>query len=605
MIFSPPHIGTLTSPNTLISVSVVWVSWLEISISITNSNMINKRNTFSFWISSRSRNNDARFHWDHATIVHVFLYKLQLVFLEWIKNMTTSYLITIPKTEIQLKNVQGKTLINERTIELVNAWLDFTRGIFVDNSGSTGSSLPLAGKSILAAELAICQVTQFQSIALWNSQAKLCTDLRAARPEGGTDPASIFQNSTTKKAFEDSDIVVFVTDGDIDAGSVTRVRTSCVSQWNWSEVFQYASPYEGSFEQGIDHLSHRPSEKTRSISDQHLRGGTIADGFECSLSLSQWSNILHSLFERSDHSILSLTNQPWPITTHFPPPISPNYSRTSKSPHPRRFLVVMCGFVTMPIRWLPSIISSFFRWKTFNPCRSWTDEDWKNVDSTWEDQQHSAGAPSIGHSDENRVDSWRETSLSKRSFHFEFSLRRDALISRIVHLKLTEDEHSKDLEDLRRQLAEISRQAAEEEQIYLRLINNNLRESRQHWNEVLHWIHKQEQGLVFDQRFSTSLQIEPAERKCWPMTMTMLNWWDILDHTDVPSMECAICMDGRTFSSLDENHRRISMIRPMIFCLTSRWKETTAFDRVSSPIRSVGSVPRPMSPRVSTPRVNC
>ena len=74
-------------------------------------------------------------------------------------------------------------------------------------------------------ELDICQVTEFQSIVLWNSQAKLCTDLQSAHPTGGTDPASIFQDNSTKRAFEDSEIVVFVTDGDIGAGSVTQVRT--------------------------------------------------------------------------------------------------------------------------------------------------------------------------------------------------------------------------------------------------------------------------------------------------------------------------------------------------------------------------------------------
>ena len=87
-----------------------------------------------------------------------------------------------------------------------------------------------------------------------------------------------------------------------------------------------------------------------------------------------------------------------------------------------------------------------------------------------------------------------EKERCQTQFQVEFSPRRDALISRIVQLKLTEDEHSKDLQDLRRQLAEISRQATEEEQSYLQLTNVSLRQSRQHWNEILHWIHEQEQG---------------------------------------------------------------------------------------------------------------
>jgi hypothetical protein len=70
-----------------------------------------------------------------------------------------------------------------------------------------------------------------------------------------------------------------------------------------------------------------------------------------------------------------------------------------------------------------------------------------------------------------------EKERSQTQFRFEFSPRHGVLISRIVQLKLTDDEHSKELEDLRQQCSEISCQATEEEQTYVKLINDALRQS--------------------------------------------------------------------------------------------------------------------------------
>ncbi len=84
------------------------------------------------------------------------------------------------------------------------------------------------GKNVLQAELSICQATQFDHIVLWNSSANLCTNINSAKPEGGTSPTAIFQNESTKKAFHASDVIVFVTDGEIENSSVTQVRQKIV-----------------------------------------------------------------------------------------------------------------------------------------------------------------------------------------------------------------------------------------------------------------------------------------------------------------------------------------------------------------------------------------
>ena len=104
--------------------------------------------------------------------------------------------------------------------------IDFSAGIFIDNSGSTGSQLTTTGKYVLQAELNICQATNFDHVVLWNSSARLCTDIESAQPEGGTSPIAIFQNEPTRNAFQTCDVVVFVTDGEIDNHSVTQVEIS-------------------------------------------------------------------------------------------------------------------------------------------------------------------------------------------------------------------------------------------------------------------------------------------------------------------------------------------------------------------------------------------
>ncbi|CAF4706468.1 unnamed protein product, partial [Rotaria magnacalcarata] len=119
--------------------------------------------------------------------------------------MAMTCLVTVPKTDINLKLVK-----------------DFTSGIFIDNSGSTCSQLISIGKTVLQAELSICQATRFDHIVIWNSSAELCTNIASAKPEGGTYPIAIFQNEATKNAFHQSDVIVFVTDGEIDNASVTQ-----------------------------------------------------------------------------------------------------------------------------------------------------------------------------------------------------------------------------------------------------------------------------------------------------------------------------------------------------------------------------------------------
>ena len=81
--------------------------------------------------------------------------------------------------------------------------------------------------------MSICQSTQFNHIVLWDTSAGLCRDIQSARPNGGTDPTCIFHNTATKEAFSSSDVIVFVTDGEIPSQSVTQVKKFDLKNFEW------------------------------------------------------------------------------------------------------------------------------------------------------------------------------------------------------------------------------------------------------------------------------------------------------------------------------------------------------------------------------------
>ncbi|AYV80402.1 MAG: RxLR-like protein [Harvfovirus sp.] len=119
--------------------------------------------------------------------------------------MTTPYLSEIAK----LKEVVPKALT------------EFKLGFFVDHSGSTGNILN--GRTILDHELSL--IREFGD---YNSSTCVCWD-DSAKPfstvissGGSTEPCCILQNKTTELIFNNSEVIFFMTDGEISAGSVTN-----------------------------------------------------------------------------------------------------------------------------------------------------------------------------------------------------------------------------------------------------------------------------------------------------------------------------------------------------------------------------------------------
>jgi hypothetical protein len=120
-----------------------------------------------------------------------------------------------------MKNFEGnKISLNDKNSLFE---IDFVSVIFIDGSGSTSDQLKSVNKSIFEVELNICQMIKFNHIVIWNTNAFICEDISMIKPNGLTNPSSIFQNQSTKDLFNQSDIIFFLTDGQIEHQNVFKV----------------------------------------------------------------------------------------------------------------------------------------------------------------------------------------------------------------------------------------------------------------------------------------------------------------------------------------------------------------------------------------------
>ena len=103
------------------------------------------------------------------------------------------------------------------------SFFDHKVASFIDNSGST--ACVVHGASILFFEQSIASClhqnpTSFKKNNCYWSTNVIMSDI--ATPAGGTDPSTIFSNHSSKTLFESSEIVVFITDGEISNSEVNK-----------------------------------------------------------------------------------------------------------------------------------------------------------------------------------------------------------------------------------------------------------------------------------------------------------------------------------------------------------------------------------------------
>jgi len=101
-------------------------------------------------------------------------------------------------------------------------------GIFIDNSGSTGNKIN--DKKIILFELGFAlNFRKFNTtICSWCDSAKVhfqnqsWVSKNSITPETCTEPSCILRNNATRLVFENSETIIFMTDGEISANDVTR-----------------------------------------------------------------------------------------------------------------------------------------------------------------------------------------------------------------------------------------------------------------------------------------------------------------------------------------------------------------------------------------------
>ncbi|CAF3960171.1 unnamed protein product, partial [Rotaria sp. Silwood2] len=426
--------------------------------------------------------------------------------------MSLSYLVTIPKADLKLKTVK-----------------DFITGIFIDNSGSTSSQLVSIGKNVLQAELSICEATQFNHIVLWNTSAKLCTNIQSARPDGGTSPTAIFQNESTKNAFNKSDVIVFVTDGEIDNSSVTQFATYTKDNLNKALV--------------ICIIVHK-----RLSTPSQINVSVVAP-------LMMASNVLCLFYDGETFYILSskgYISQFYKSSddlTDYQKLNTLNINELFHNVKIYEYTKIPDGYI--PIRDNEQEIiaidfNKFLNITDINLILNLTEDDWKTL------IQYGKIGNKL-HELRTFVTHMKNESLEidkeklKLNFDFKYSKQRDEIISNIVKLKLNETDNSIELKQLRQQLHNISDQAKIEEIQYLQYINLNLHKTRQYWNNIQNLIHEQEVGSYSINDFTFSSNRANRAKILTTNDDEYSDTINILDHTNVPLIECAICMEQGPF----------------------------------------------------------
>lgn len=133
------------------------------------------------------------------------------------------------------------------------------------------------------------------------------------------------------------------------------------------------------------------------------------------------------------------------------------------------------------------------------------------------------------------------------TFDLKYVKQRDEIISKIVEFKVDEKNNEDELKQLRQQLSEISDQAKIEELEYLNYVTENLQKTRRFWNDLLSLMHEQQKGTftINDLRFKSN-----RARRAEQTTMDeneYLEAINILDHRNVPTFPCTICMNQGPF----------------------------------------------------------
>ncbi|CAF0804459.1 unnamed protein product [Didymodactylos carnosus] len=422
--------------------------------------------------------------------------------------MTASYLINIPKTNLKLKKVN-----------------DFSKSIFIDNSGSTTGQLVHVGKDILKAELSICQDIKFDNIILWNSSAEICKDIKSARSTGGTDPQAIFKNGSTKEAFNTSDVIVFVTDGEIDNSSVTQFSTYLKDNLNKALIISVI----------VNKKLADPSKINVSVVAPLMVGGNVLclfyDGqtFYVLSSKGYISNFYKSPDNLTDYKYLNTLNMK---------ELFNNLDIYEYAKIPDGYISIRDDEEEI----LALDFNKFMSVTDLDAVKQIGEEEWKTLIQYGKIGNKLAELRTFVTQMKNTAVR-SDMATIKTKFNFKYSKQRDDIVAKIVALKADPDADAEQLAAFRKDLHEISDKAKVEELEYIKYVNSNLHTTRQFWNNIQNMIHEQEVGSYSINDFSFASNRANRAKTVTENDDDYGDTLNVLDHSGVPNIECAICME--------------------------------------------------------------
>ena len=376
-------------------------------------------------------------------------------------------------------------------------------------------------------------MNSFNHVVLWDTSASICTDLSAVRPQGGTEPTAIFTNPITKSAFDASDIVVFVTDGEISPSSVTQLAIHTENRLTKALVICVIVHNKSRSPSQINVSVVAPLMMATNVLCLFYDGqtfynlaskGQISQFYPASNQLDQYENLstvdLKELFEQ--------------IHLYEYQKLPDGYIAVREN---EKEIIAMD-------------FNQFLQIKDLESISILTEDDWKTLIQYGKIGNKLTEIRTLVSQMKNESIR-QEKEKSRQTFDFTNSKQRDDLIARIVKLKMISDvDHSNELIDLRLQLSRVSDRANIEELNYLKYVNANLHQSRQHWNNIEHLLHEQEKGSysINDFNFSSNRANRAkvlTDKDDDDDDDSQSN--DILDHSGVPRIECSICMEDGPF----------------------------------------------------------
>lgn len=414
----------------------------------------------------------------------------------------------------------------EKTQDIGTPLKDSEFGIFVDTSGSTGFYKNKNGERLIDSmkkfiNIVVSKVAN-RNIVTWNSVAKNIRGTGEMYSTGGTDPSCIFSNEKTKAVFNSSNVIVFLTDGEVSNSEVTRFATHCKGAVNKQLV--------------VCVLVNPSSNGSENVSVfAPLFDGPNVVCFIC----NEFSNTgeMKVGFSKGHISYKYPTGSNMTLLELLSYEVNNVYKNV-----PKDHLIVK-----ETDKYVYSLnMNEFFALALSEKCR-WDDiKDIVDSYMDWDIVLRNAKVNNRLADVRDVVNKLRNMDIKYNSDKLKESLKtpaidlRDSLVRQIKERTGTTDTNDKDVSELREQLKKVIPDARIEESTLNSFIKKNISEHNDRWEKLRRDIHDMEKSSYSLNEFTFSANRAARAKMIDENAVDDLE--NFLDHSDVPEIECGITL---------------------------------------------------------------